>query len=60
MSNNDEKKRWGRRLGTTVAWAVLLNAAFYVCVLKGIDISWFQGYAGYMTLGLGFLVVLVL
>lgn len=56
MTENNEKKRWGRRLSTTIAWAVLLNAAFYACVFKGIDVGWFQTYAGYMTLGLGFLV----
>jgi len=53
MNNN---KRWGRRLGSTIGWAVLVSAAFYISMFKGVDLGWFQAYVGYMTLALGFLV----
>ena len=56
MAENNEKKRWGRRLGATIGWAVLLNVAFYFAATKGLDVEWFKTFSGYMTLGLGFLV----
>lgn len=52
MNNN----RWGRRLGSTIVWAVLINIAFYICMFRGVDIAWFGKYVSFMTVGLGFLV----
>ena len=37
-------------------WLLATQAAFYVSIFKGVDVSWFQYNAGYLTIGLGFLV----
>jgi len=67
MKNNG-KKRWGRRLGSTVGWAILVNVAYYICLFKGVnvayyiclfkgtDLSWWTEYTRYMTYALGFLI----
>jgi len=55
MKNNG-KKRWGRRLGSTVGWAILVNVAYYICLFKGTDLSWWTEYTRYMTYALGFLI----
>ena len=54
MNNNN--KHWGRRLGATIGWGVLITAGFYIAMFKGVELGWFQTYTGYMTLALGFLV----
>ena len=56
MPENNNKKRWGRRLGTTVGWVILTTIAYYICMFKGMDLDWWLGYAKYTTIGLGFLV----
>lgn len=56
LPNNNDKKRWGRRVGSTLVWFVALQVAFYVSLFKGVDPSWFQYNAGFLTIGLGFLV----
>jgi len=55
-SDGNSKKRWGRRLGSTIGWAVLVNISYYVCLLKGMDLSWWVEYTRFMTYALGFLV----
>jgi len=49
-------KRWGRRLGSTIVWCVLTTVAYYICLFKGVDLSWWTEYTKYMTYALGFLV----
>jgi len=57
MANeNSEKKKWGRRLGCTIAWGVLITVAYYVVLFRGGDLTWFSEYSKYLTFGLGFLV----
>jgi len=56
MPENNDKKRWGRRVGSTVVWFLGTQTAFYVALFKGVDPSWFQYNAGFLTIGLGFLV----
>lgn len=56
MQAGNDKKKWGRRLGCTICWAIFLIVAYYVCLFKGLDIAWFSEYAKYATLGLGFLI----
>lgn len=55
MENNN-KKRWGRRVKATSIWAVLVTVAYYISVFKGVDMSGWLQYTQYMTYGLGFLV----
>jgi len=56
MAENNNKKRWGRRLGTTIGWVVLTTIAYYICMFKGLDLDWWLAYAKYTTIALGFLV----
>ena len=56
MTENNSGKRWGRRVGSCIVWLLATQAAFYVSIFKGVDVSWFQYNAGYLTIGLGFLV----
>jgi len=53
---NNSKKRWGRRLGSTITWAVLVNISYYICLFKGLDLSWWVEYTKFMTYALGFLI----
>lgn len=52
MNNN---KRWGRRLALGIVWFIAITGAFYFCIEKGVDISWFTKYGGFLTLGMGFI-----
>lgn len=56
MSENNEKKRMGRRyLGWTL-FVLLITVAFYVCLSKGIDfLPYFEKYA--MVLGASLVVI---
>jgi len=57
MANeNNEKKRWGRRVGSVIVWGILLTVAYYIVLFKGVDLSWWSEYGKFMTYGLGFLV----
>jgi len=56
VENGNGKKRWGRRLGSTIAWMILVNIAYYICLFKGVDLSWWAEYTKYMTYALGFLI----
>jgi len=55
MENNN-KKRWGRRMGATIVWTILVSTAFYICLFKGVELSWWLEYAKYHTYALGFIV----
>jgi len=52
---NNNKRHWGRRLGLGVAWFIAVTVAFYFCIIRGVEIDWFTRYAGYLTLGIGFI-----
>lgn len=55
-NNNNDKKRFGRRLGTTIGATILITVAYYICLFQGHDISWFTTYTKYVSYFLGFLV----
>jgi len=55
-TNGNERKRWGRRLGVTIAWGILLVTTYYIVLFTGNDLVWFTEFAKFMTLGHGFLV----
>lgn len=42
MPENNQKKRWGRRLGLGIAALVHFNVFYAVAVLKGLDLSWVE------------------
>lgn len=54
--NNNEKKRFGRRAACGFTTVALITGAFYVCVFKGVDLSWFVEYSKVMVYVLGFVV----
>jgi len=53
-TNNNEKKRFGRRAACGFIIVALTTVAFYVCVFRGFDISWFAEYTRTMLFILGF------
>jgi len=49
--------RWfSRRLWSTIVWAILINAAFLICLSLENGLAWFAEYGKLMTFGLVFLV----
>ena len=38
-------KRWGRRLGATIAGVVLITIPYYIVMFSGYDLSWWSEYA---------------
>lgn len=56
MSNEKNNNRWGRRVGATVGATVLVTVSYYICLFKGVDLSWFTSYTKYVAYFLGFLV----
>lgn len=57
MANeNNEKRKWGRRAKSAIACGALLTISYYVCLFKGMDLTWFSEYAKYFTYILGFVV----
>ena len=42
MAENNEKKRWGRRLGVGIAALVHVDVFYMIAVAKGLTIEWFQ------------------
>ena len=45
-----------RRAKATIIWAVLITASYYICLFKGMDLTWFAEFAKWMTFALGFVV----
>jgi len=46
MTENNDKKKWGRRLGVFIGVATLVSVAFYVCVFRGPDyLEYFKQYS---------------
>jgi hypothetical protein len=42
--NNGDKRTFNRRARTGWGAIALITAAFYICMFKGIDLSWFKEY----------------
>ena len=38
-------KRCGRRLGATIGAVTLITIAYYIAMIKGLDIAWWLEYA---------------
>ena len=53
MTENNDKKRFGRRAGATAIWAVCIMETWHVAVFRGMTLDWFTTIAGFLTLGLG-------
>jgi len=53
---NNEKKRWGRRLGSVIGATLLITVAYYIVMFKGLELAWWSEYAKYTAYFLGFLV----
>lgn len=49
-------KRWGRRSGATIAAVTLITIAYYIAMIKGLDIAWWLEYAKIMA---GILIALI-
>ena len=43
-------------MGATIVWTILVSTAFYICLFKGVELSWWLEYAKYHTYALGFIV----
>ena len=53
---NGDKRAWGRRVRAAAVWFVALELSFYFCILKHIDLKWFELHGEYLTAGLFFVV----
>ena len=53
-TNSNERKRFGRRAACGFTVVVLTSVAYYICLFKGVDLSWFAEYAKTMLYILGF------
>jgi len=54
MKKNNESKRFGRRAACGFLTVILTTIAFYICMFRGVDLSWFAEYAKTMLFILGF------
>jgi len=45
-----------RRAKFTILWFINLTICFYICLFKGMDLSWFIEMAKWSTYGLGTLI----
>jgi len=55
QNNGREKRRFGRRAWTGFITVILSTVAYYVCMFKGMDLSWFAEYAKTLLYILGFI-----
>ena len=53
---NNEKKRFGRRAGGGIIAASLITVAFYICLFKGVDLTWLKFYTQWIVGVYGFVV----
>lgn len=49
---NGDRRRFGRRAWSTSVWALFNIMTFYICMFKGLDISWFMEFAKWTTYAL--------
>lgn len=42
MPENNDKKRFGRRLGLGIAAIIHADMFYFIAVYKGLDLSWFD------------------
>lgn len=56
MTENNEKKRFGRRAGFGITALVLSTASYYVCLFGGKSLDWFNTYSAFVVGIIGFIV----
>jgi hypothetical protein len=56
MMENNEKKRFGRRAGMAAITIILATVAYYICMFRGVDLSWFSEYVKTLLYVTGFVI----